>query len=232
MNTALVYPRLDPRIAMPLSGDQNILFLWLPKAAGCSIRDGLWDHFGDRFGAYNHQHGNLVFKPSLRCATFYHSHIPSLVEAGWLPRSWVDNAFIFAVVRNTWQRMVSLFFYLRKMQYHELPDEFDDFIGEVVSRCYPKPCFDNLLGYYQANSVLSWLRPDGIWLPDHICRFENLAEEWFGLRQLLGIPLSPLPLVNKTTHRPYQSYYTPLTRGLVARHFAEEIDVFGFRFEE
>jgi len=226
------FPRVDPRIAMPLDGDRNILFLWMPKCAGCSIRDGLWDFFGDNFGAYNHQHGNLVFKPTLRCATFYHSHVPSLVEAGWLPQSWVDRAFIFAVVRNTWARIVSLFFYLRKMQFAALPETFDEFVDVVVAGEYPTPCFDNLLGYYQANNYLSWLRPGGVWLPDHICRFENLEQEWLDLRQLLGVPLRPLPLVNPTKHKPYQSYYTPRTRGLITRHFAEEIDVFDFQFEE
>lgn len=228
----MMYPRIDSRVAMPLDGGRNVLFLWMPKCAGCSIRDGLWHCYGDRFGAYNNQHEGLVFNSSLQCATFYHSHIPSLVDAGWLPRRWVDNAFSFAFIRNTWARMVSLFFYLRKMQYHMLPSTFDEFVRCVVSDLYPPPGYKNLLGYYQANTLLAWLRPGGEWLVDHICRFENLAEEWQTLRYLLGVPLQPLSLVNQTQHRLYQSYYTAETRGLIARHFAEEIDVFDFQFEE
>jgi hypothetical protein len=226
------FPRLDPRIVMPLDGNRNVLFLWMPKCAGCSIRDGLWYCYGDHFSAYNNQYEDLVFNTSLRCATFYHSHVPSLIEAGWLPQSWVDNAFSFAFVRNSWARMVSLFFYLKKMQYHLLPPTFEEFIKCVVSGSYPGPGYKNLLGYYQANSVLAWLRPGGVWMVDHICRFENLNDEWMTLRYLLGVPLQPLPTVNTTQHRPYQYYYNQETRGLVGRHFAEEIDVFDFQFEE
>lgn len=225
------YPRIDPLDVVPLPKDRNILFYWMPKCAGHSIGYALKTLYAGGFQDYNNQAPNLHFNCEVRAATFFHSHIPSLLDDGFLPRSWFDNAFGFAVVRNTWDRMVSLFHYLTRRDYFKSLVTFDAFIENVAAGEYPKPGSSNLLGYSQANSLLDWLRPRGIWLPHHICRFENLVAEWALISRILGVEHRPLPVIDKSERGLHQEYYTGQTRSLVAQHFAEEIDVFEFTFD-
>jgi len=169
------------------------------------------------------------FVHSLQYATCYHSHLPSLIETDFIQESWIEGAFIFTFVRNPWDRMVSLYHYLIRMKY-PLPDTFEGFIERVVASDYLRPCKLNLLGYYQANRLTDWLKPRGIWLPHFIGKVENLSADWEVLSTILGIKHLPMSHRNKSEHGPYQDYYTTRTRLLVAKHFAEEIDIFGYTF--
>jgi hypothetical protein len=228
------YPRVDPVCVIP--EHRNILFHWMPKCAGHSIGAMLKATFGPKFQDYNNQFVGLSFDSEVRVATFFHCFIPSLVANGFLPQLWYDNAFGFAIARNTWDRMVSLFHYLKQQRYLggtylDQSVTFDKFIETVVTGKHPKPGPLNLIGYYQANSLLDWLRPDGVWLPHHVARFESLADEWVLICQILGIECNPLPVVGKSKHRPYQEYYSGRTRHLIAEYFAEEISVFEFVFD-
>jgi hypothetical protein len=37
--------------------------------------------------------------------------------------------------------------------------------------------------------------------------------------------------VNVSVHRDYREYYTPATRDLVAQHYRQDIDLFGYQFD-
>jgi len=143
--------------------------------------------------------------------------------------SWIKGAFIFAFVRNPWDRMVSLYHYLIRMSY-QVPATFEGFIELVVAGDYPRPCKLNLLGYYQANRLTDWLKPDGVWLPHFIGKVENLAADWETVSTILGIKYQSMGHRNKSKHGPYQDYYVTRTHQLVAGRFAEEIDIFKYTF--
>lgn len=217
---------------MPGYSARKIIFMWLPKCAGGSILKALHAHYEDRCWWYNNQWDNLNFDHQRTCVTFYHSHLPSLVQTGFLPAEWALGAFKFAFVRNPWDRLVSLYFWLLQTQkYMWLPENFEQFVKIVADGNYPLPGWKNDEGYTQANQMVSWLRPNGVAIPNFVGRFENLNEHWALLCSSLGIPYQPLPVCNTTDHKPYQEYYTPETRDLVAQRFADDIRVFNYKFE-
>ena len=204
--------------------------MWIPKCAGGSILTALHTHYGERCWWYNNQWDHLMFDHQRTCVTFYHSHLPSLVQTGFLPVEWALGAFKFAFVRNPWDRLVSLYFWLKGRNHMWLPENFEQFVVHVSEGNYPSPGWKNDEGYTQANTMVSWLRPNGVWIPDFIGKFEHLNEHWAKLCDILNVT-QPLPVVNTTDHKPYQEYYTPNTRDLVAKRFAEDISAFNYQFE-
>jgi len=230
------YPHINRDDAVLLPEGTSSLFYWMPKTAGTSMRDVLLGHFGTAFVQHSVQTGcrshPATFDPNLKCATFWHSHIPSLVECGYIPAEWAIRAFGFAFVRNPWDRMVSLYHYFQKTEFRtKLPATFKAFIEAVVNVVHPRPGFRSALGYYQTNILLEWLRPGGVWLPKFIGKFETLQEDWDTLSIILGLPARPLPHRNRSSHTSYRDYYVGgVAKAAVALHFAEEIDIFGYTF--
>ena len=64
---------------------------------------------------------------------------------------------------------------------------------------------------------------------DFIGRFETIDEDFKELCKELDAHLE-LPHLNKTKHAPYQEYYDEETKRIVADHFAEDIEKFGYSF--
>jgi len=225
------YPHISLPDAVLLPKGMNGIFYWMPKCAGFSINEVLRANFGDQYVEHNNGHP-AVFDQNLKHATFYHSHVPALVESGYITAKWVASTFGFAFVRNPWDRVVSLFHYLRKTAFKvNLPQTFGEFVEIVVKGDYPKPGAKSSTGYEQANNLLDWLRPDGVWLPKFVGRFERLQEDWAILAVILGLEKLRLPHRNPTTHAPYQEYYDTPHRNMIAEHFASEIDVFDYIFD-
>jgi hypothetical protein len=128
--------------------------------------------------------------------------------------------------------MVSLYHYFLKTEFRvKLPLTFEAFIKAVVSGEHPRPGYQSSLGYYQTNTLLDWLRPDGVWLPQFIGKFETVQEDWDTLSIILGLPVRPLPHRNLSSHTSYRDYYVGgVAKAAVALHFAEEIDIFKYTF--
>ena len=108
---------------------------------------------------------------------------------------------------------------------------FQEFIQNVAAGSYDRPGVMNLRGFYQANRLVDWLRPDGIWLPQFIGRFENLQNDWKIVMKILGCNVD-LKKRNTSKHTHYRDYYDLQTRELVAKRFEEDIDLFKYTFEE
>jgi chondroitin 4-sulfotransferase 11 len=212
---------LNPKV--PPITSQKVLFLWMPKVAGMSISRALSSAYGPRYRALENKPQD--FSLDLTSVTFYHSHVPSLVQKGFISQQWVDDSFKFAFVRNPWDRLVSLYHWLGLKK--EL--DFDTYINRVVSGNYERPGLTNIRGLYQANRLVDWLRPKGLWLPDYIGKFETLNEDWTNIQHILSIK-APLAHTNQSIHKPYKIYYNIHTQRLVAKRFEEDIDLFKYTF--
>lgn len=217
-------PYLTYDEATPIESQCPFIFLWMPKVAGMSISGALKVQFGMRYLSL--ENAPKRWEPQLKGVTFYHSHVPALVDKGYVLSDWVDKAFKFAFVRNPWDRLVSLYHWLR----WEKKMDFHTFIEQVTEGNYVRPGIMNLRGLYQANRLVDWLRPDGVWLPQYIGRFENLQEDWRTVTKILGCGYT-LTKRNTSKHTHYRDYYDPQTRDLVAQRFEEDIDLFKYTFE-
>jgi hypothetical protein len=158
--------------------------------------------------------------------------------------------FSFSVVRNPWDRFVSLYHHVQKANMHmgqpiqgpqgsTLP--FASWLAYNYSY-YKGPFSENcdFGSYSQSAGAPFWFTPQKRWLLDEhgkigvhqVIKFENLNDELHKIFHRFGIE-SDIPWTNKgnRVHKSYQEYYDPFTKNLVANLAAEDIEAFGYSFD-
>lgn len=202
---------------------RKFIFIHVPKAAGQSVSKAL-----SRHALLPHQRALQRVARSVGRATNWdlyslrNGHMTALDYQTELGAGAFADYFRFAFVRNPWDRMLSLYSFIKlrpRSENYEMVENtsFDDFLVKVKERKLKRQS-DYILGQ------------DGKSIVDFVGRFENLQEDFERAMQHLGIEQS-LPHKNKSKHQPYQSAYSTLGRDLVAEHFETDIELFGYSFD-
>lgn len=66
--------------------------------------------------------------------------------------------------------------------------------------------------------------------PAFVGRVETMEDDWRRFAGWLGSEPPPIGRLNTSVRRPYRDYYDAETRRLVARAYAADLDLFGYRF--
>jgi len=153
-------------------------------------------------------------------------HWTSMEERLALGEELWGQCFKFTIVRNPWARILSQF---TGHVYKEMPSlSFEEYIRrsfkEGISHDdfrFIRPCMD-------------WITDsDENILVDYIGKYETLQESFDHICDVLNIPKSILPFVNKSIipdDNQYREYYTPEMELLVATAFEKDIKEFGYKF--
>jgi hypothetical protein len=190
------------------ANEHQCIFIHIPKTAGSSIAAAL-------FGV-NSSH--------IRCRTY--------LDAS--PRKFREF-FKFAFVRNPWDRVVSTYAFLKRGGMNEVDRAWAE---EHVA---PFPTFDEFVRRkLMEPNVLSWVhfRPqswficddDNRLLVDFLGRYERLETDFKTVAARLGRAVD-LPVTNASAHSHFSGYYTPETREIVARAYADDVQTFGYAFD-
>ncbi len=140
----------------------------------------------------------------------------------------IEGMFVFTLVRNPWDRIVSYYHWLRTQNFDH-PDVVRaqelDFEGFVL---HPAT-----LRTFQRNPVRTYVTTSkGVEKCDAYIRLEHFKEDARPLIDHLGFELS-LPHLNRSDRgRDYRPYYTAQTRDAVSQACAEDIQRFGYHFDE
>lgn len=210
---------------MKISIDNNFLFVHIPRTAGMSISSALSPFcIAERKRYPLKALSKLGLVPDWTWYD-YRIHLPLSVIQRRLPRDVFGAMLKFAVVRNPWDRMVSLYHRqlrrsINRMHKRSDPGSFADYIRWEASRIGTKP------GVTQ----LDMITIDKKIGTDRILRFENLSEDWATLMEHLGIQ-AVLPHRNRTDHQDWRKYYGDEEAALVAIHWAGDIKAFGYTFD-
>ncbi len=122
---------------------------------------------------------------------------------------------VFTTVRNHWDAWVSWFFFAGPR-------------GLPFGQSWIERWLANQRGYYPWPQEMYGLYTREA---DRVLRYEHLQED---LNDLFQREV-PLPVVNEGVlrkHRPYQPFYDEQTRLWVGQNFSEEIERYGYTFEE
>ena len=177
-------------MAILVKEPKRFTYIHIPKTAGTSVTNALLSIGGELIGR---------------------KHSPRSVLKE-------DLGFVFTIVRNPWERIVSGWTHDKKAswrsKYPMLEKEFNDGIYEYLE-----------VRKTLKHSQLNYINKD-----DMILRYENLNEDWHHLRNILFVEMPDLPRLEVGSHNHYRDYYNQKTRDYVYQKYKIEIDTLGYEF--
>lgn len=148
-------------------------------------------------------------------------------------RNEIANYFIWTIVRNPWDRMVSLWTYHRD-ETGFVTDTFDNFIQEIYYKTFLR--YYGPQDHYPHSSLpqIDYLTDaDGNLAVDYVAFLPNIAQDFEKIKAFCGMPehiVYPHLFKNNRTH--YFDYYSNLTSEMVARLYEKEIELFEFKYDD
>lgn len=144
---------------------------------------------------------------------YWTNHLSSREIRSRLGTEMFDQYFKFGVVRNPWDRIVSLYEYRKKIK--QTQDSFDAFCGKIKHI----PLYD----FYDVdNNAL-----------DYYIKFENLHEGVMNVCKKLHISYNDICVghYKNNPHDHYSTYYNNHTRNLIADRYIKDINHFKYEFD-
>jgi hypothetical protein len=206
--------------AIHLEGDLNITFIHVPKCAGISIGIWLMENRGKS------QMETWTNHPTLNYLKQEHS-----------------IKYSFAVVRNPWDRAVSIYHFFKEIRNSHktgtindrgnsvldanketLKDEtFEEFVFNINNIKLPTDVW--IEGGFASYNQLHWISP-GV---DLILKFENIVNDFKIIQDITNCHI-PLAHLNSSQHSAYQQYYNSNTQKEIGKIFQEDIDRWQYVF--
>lgn len=189
----------------------DVVFMGINKIASTTILNTL---------GYNQNDGKMqVKKGALGLPRFKQSYNHKKNISYY--RELLPSHFIFAFVRNPYDRIVS-YFEWNKRHNPSIPD-FPEFLKSRIA----SPNF------FKGDFKLQTFSIDDPMKCDFIGRFENFSSDFNKVMKIIGIEFEGLKLwINKTKHGRYQEYYTsPDLIDIVTKKFKKDIETFNYTYE-
>jgi hypothetical protein len=212
-----------------LCRENNMLFLCNPLTASSCVAQVLVDSgIGTRLPSVQERRARGLKKA-------HHADVPFLLQEGLLQKHEIEGMFKFTGVRNPFDRVASEYQKLcnvaasgqvppwmvrnrdkmARLEFVKRGGGFDGFVVEFLGK------------------GRNW-SPNGRWVDqvDRFYRFETLDADVHDILLAAGVREPPrLPAFNVTPGKKhYRSYYSDLSREIVARVFAPDLQRFGYAF--
>ena len=214
---------------MIISAGRNYIFVHIPKTGGTSMALALEDRvmkddilIGDTPKAVKRR-GRLK-DAAARGRLWKHSTLSDI--DGLVPPEQVQRAFVFTLVRNPWDRLVSYYHWLRAQGFDHpavllaQTCDFSAFLNAplTVSSMRAQPYRHYVTAADGAERCAAYLR------------LEHFEADAAPLWEHLGFELT-LPMVNQSEREgEYQTHYSKADRALVGQLCADDIARFGYRY--
>jgi hypothetical protein len=216
-----------------LSVRYRFLFVHIAKTGGTSVRAALQGlRWRDPYYWPMYLCSRLSHLTGHRIGTKLPRHAKAVLARESLPRELFDSLFKFAFVRNPWDLQVSSFHHIRRErpQLMEGHDDFDSFLRWKLDPERPYQYHLDTSIQLQSDYLVGL---HGEVLVDYIGRYECLEADFATVCERIGIPKRTMPHRRRAgdRKRDYRSYYNDETAALVARHFARDLDMLGYRFD-
>ena len=233
-----------------ICGDYRCLFVHVPKTAGMSIEDVFLRLVGLTWKTRAPLLLGRNDDPRLGPPRLEHLKAGEYVAGGHLTAEQFESYFKFSFVRNPWDRMVS------EYKYRGYPVKVD--FKTYLFKHLPPPGWTD--AYRHIIPQHDFLYDEaGRLLVDFVGRYESLQADFDRVCARLGIPLAPLPRVNRSldearpntlrklrkrlrraiwswerkhTFPDYTEYYDEESREFVGRLFRKDVESFNYAFGE
>lgn len=209
---------------MIVSHRHRFIFAAVPKTGTHSVRQALREQLGDED---IEQVGLFLDKrfPWEDLAAIRHGHLSLRQVRPYLGEEAFSGYFKFAFVRNPFDRFVSYCAFMLRGG-----DVFQQRPRDAMRHfLFADPPEHHILFQPQASLLVD---EDGATLlADNVGRVEDMQGSYDAICARLGIPSRPLDHVNGSQHGDYRRYYDQALIDGVAARYAQDLELFGYRFE-
>jgi len=221
---------------MLLSHKKKFVFLHIFKTGGTSITRMLLPYSRRRdraaYGQGRAKQAVLLFNKvaglqqnGMRHITGYHKFAKAIDVRKKLGADIYDSYFSFCFVRNPFDRLVSIYFHLKRLPRHPFHQQavsldFHEFVEWSMSQ--------------QPEKYIHWMVDEtGNSIVDFVGRLETFDEDASIIKQRLSLPdvQNLHENSNPTRIKDYRSAYDDKTRELAENYFAADLDTFGYNFD-
>ena len=211
---------------MRISEEKRFVFVHVAKAAGTSISTLVTPYCiaGEKSVTLKlFSRVNLV--PNWRWH-HYRIHTPLRTVEKRMPKKLYNEFVKFAVVRNPWDRLVSMYHYKKQGRGHQF---------RMVKKLGSFSNWLRWMGQLPQSSpyklqVNMLQQRDGTIGVNHILRFESLSKQWNEFSKVIGVE-KQLPKLNTSNHNNWREYYSKEDADYVASIWQEDIDTLEYQFE-
>ena len=180
--------------------EKKFIYMKATKTAGTSVLRG-------------------VLMPQLS-SIFHQKDQPEMYQ-DWLDKindKVLEDYFIFTIVRNPWDRVISI------TSYFDIP--LDDFLNKFDYYCQDERIRIHSLPLclYSHNGESQFV--------DTICRFESLQPDMNLVFDRINLPRTRLPFLNTSKHQHYSTYYKQDEIDQVEKLYEKDIRNSGYMFED
>lgn len=215
---------------MIISHGRRFIFVHIPKTGGTSLSLALEQKamkddilIGDTPKAQQRRRRLKDVKTSGRL--WKHAKLTDIY--GLVDQEQIERYFVFTLVRNPWDRMVSYYHWLREQDFDHpavtlaKAVDFSSFLNDRTTRASLSA--DGAARYVSDR--------DGAERCNLFLRLEHLAEDMARLEAGIGLKLPLPPHENRSQRGAYQTYYSAADQSLVGDLFGPDIARFGYRFD-
>lgn len=148
-----------------------------------------------------------------------------------------NEMFKFTVVRNPFAFLLSIYHYAKTYKDHMWHDKVIGMKFNDFPKFYMEEVNKSRENYVFGSNVVTTLYDfisdkDGNVIVDFVAKLENIENDFKLICDKIGVEHAKYPLenVNINNNKPYQKVYTKKTRAYVEKHFAKDLEYFGYEF--
>lgn len=200
-----------------VSESKKFIFIHIPKTGGNSITTALKDYTDDgcKFVRFDGEvyNGISVYNSKDRAIK---KHSPLCVYEDFYD---LTEYFIFTVTRNPFDRVLSWYFYEKKIWDR---DVFNNFLLSI----------DPEKDYRFSSQVKYMAKKDGAEGVDHRIRFEELQKGFDEVCAVKDIPHKKLQRINRSKNSDidYRDFYDDFSIDIIGRLYGEDIIRLGYKY--
>jgi len=217
-------------ILMPIGVKQikkhGFWFIDIPRTSSTSIRVELGSAYGPAFGKSD------VFEKGFKQIQFIPSHLTAKIMKDNLGSNEWEKIFSFTLVRNPWDRMVSLYHYRLKSNLLRQDMKFSEFVKRLKPDMFGKEGTYNYFGHYFGCADYIIDENDNV-IVSFVGKYENRDKDLKYIADKIGLPgLGKLALQKALTdNKHYSEYYDEHTKNIIENVYAKDIELFKYKFE-